>query len=43
MNAIISPDYYYVLTVAGQSNAMAYGEGLPLPDRKMRLIPELNN
>ena len=32
MNAIISPDYYYVLTVAGQSNAMAYGEGLPLPD-----------
>ncbi|MCV5432265.1 hypothetical protein OFN37_24265, partial [Escherichia coli] len=26
MNAIISPDYYYVLTVAGQSNAMAYGE-----------------
>lgn len=34
MNAIISPDYYYVLTVAGQSNAMAYGEGLPLPDRE---------
>ncbi|WP_250388686.1 hypothetical protein, partial [Escherichia coli] len=25
MNAIISPNYYYVLTVAGQSNAMAYG------------------
>ncbi|HHU7408353.1 TPA: hypothetical protein ACUKZ0_004690, partial [Escherichia coli] len=24
MNAIISPNYYYVLTVAGQSNAMAY-------------------
>ncbi|HFQ9359591.1 TPA: hypothetical protein ACHTQU_002960, partial [Escherichia coli] len=21
MNAIISPDYYYILTVAGQSNA----------------------
>lgn len=34
MNAIISPDYYYVLTVAGQSNAMAYGEGLPLPDKE---------
>ncbi len=34
MNAIISPDYYYILTVAGQSNAMAYGEGLPLPDRE---------
>ncbi len=25
---------YYVLTVAGQSNAMAYGEGLPLPDKE---------
>ncbi|MXJ14117.1 sialate O-acetylesterase, partial [Escherichia coli] len=34
MDTIISPDYYYVLTVAGQSNAMAYGEGLPLPDRE---------
>ncbi len=26
------PDYWYVIPVAGQSNAMAYGEGLPLPD-----------
>ncbi|ECF2367721.1 sialate O-acetylesterase [Salmonella enterica subsp. enterica serovar Mountpleasant] len=26
------PEYYYVIPVAGQSNAMAYGEGLPLPD-----------
>ncbi len=23
---------YYVIALAGQSNAMAYGEGLPLPD-----------
>ncbi|MGF2866899.1 DUF6645 domain-containing protein [Salmonella enterica subsp. enterica] len=27
-----SPDYWYVIPVAGQSNGMAYGEGLPLPD-----------
>ncbi|EEP4963153.1 sialate O-acetylesterase, partial [Salmonella enterica] len=26
------PEYYFVIPVAGQSNAMAYGEGLPLPD-----------
>ncbi|WP_239823258.1 hypothetical protein [Salmonella enterica] len=26
------PDYWYVIPVAGQSNGMAYGEGLPLPD-----------
>ncbi|PZY90058.1 DUF1737 domain-containing protein, partial [Escherichia coli] len=26
------PDWYYVIVLAGQSNAMAYGEGLPLPD-----------
>ncbi|EFH7843935.1 sialate O-acetylesterase [Escherichia coli] len=25
------PEYYYVLPLAGQSNGMAYGEGLPLP------------
>ncbi|EAP7569219.1 DUF1737 domain-containing protein [Salmonella enterica] len=25
------PEYYFVIPVAGQSNAMAYGEGLPLP------------
>ena len=25
------PRYYYVLPIAGQSNAMAYGEGIPLP------------
>ncbi len=26
------PEWYYVIVLAGQSNAMAYGEGLPLPD-----------
>ncbi|TBR47868.1 DUF1737 domain-containing protein, partial [Escherichia albertii] len=26
------PDWYYVVVLAGQSNGMAYGEGLPLPD-----------
>ena len=26
-----APDYYYVVVLAGQSNGMAYGEGLPLP------------
>ncbi|EPW8035121.1 9-O-acetyl-N-acetylneuraminic acid deacetylase, partial [Escherichia coli] len=27
------PDYYYVVTIAGQSNSMSYGEGLPMPKR----------
>ncbi|EIW3134439.1 sialate O-acetylesterase, partial [Salmonella enterica] len=27
----ITTDYWYVIPVAGQSNGMAYGEGLPLP------------
>nr|MCD3867733.1 sialate O-acetylesterase [Escherichia coli] len=26
------PEYYYVIALAGQSNGMSYGEGLPLPD-----------
>ena len=26
------PEWYYVIVLAGQSNAMAYGEGRPLPD-----------
>ncbi|HBL6848870.1 TPA: DUF1737 domain-containing protein [Escherichia coli] len=25
------PDYYYVVTIAGQSNSMSYGEGIPMP------------
>ncbi|EGT7582953.1 sialate O-acetylesterase [Salmonella enterica] len=31
-NAITEPEYYFVIPVSGQSNAMAYGEGLPLPE-----------
>ncbi|EKC2495573.1 5'-nucleotidase [Salmonella enterica] len=27
-----TPDYYYIIPVTGQSNSMAYGEGIPLPD-----------
>ncbi|PSY65940.1 DUF6645 domain-containing protein [Escherichia sp. 20412-1] len=26
------PEYYYVVVLAGQSNGMAYGEGIPLPE-----------
>ncbi|EDW6064250.1 sialate O-acetylesterase [Salmonella enterica subsp. enterica serovar Oslo] len=26
------PEFWYVLPVSGQSNGMAYGEGMPLPD-----------
>ncbi len=26
------PEFFYVIVLAGQSNAMSYGEGLPLPD-----------
>lgn len=29
---IADPEWYYVIPVAGQSNMMAYGEGIPLPD-----------
>ncbi|EHZ6587538.1 DUF1737 domain-containing protein [Escherichia coli] len=28
----VAPEYYYVIALAGQSNGMSYGEGLPLPD-----------
>ncbi|HBA9842513.1 TPA: DUF1737 domain-containing protein, partial [Escherichia coli] len=30
--ATTDPEYYYVIPLAGQSNCMAYGEGLPLPE-----------
>ncbi|EHE8075330.1 DUF1737 domain-containing protein [Escherichia coli] len=30
--ATTEPEYYYVIPQAGQSNGMAYGEGLPLPE-----------
>ncbi|EJN3229149.1 sialate O-acetylesterase [Escherichia coli] len=26
------PEYYYVVVLSGQSNGMAYGEGIPLPE-----------
>ncbi|HCN6177628.1 TPA: hypothetical protein N6Z40_004734, partial [Escherichia coli] len=34
-------DFWYVLPLAGQSNAMAYGEGLPLPDSLDRPDPRI--
>ncbi|MCP1694762.1 putative transposase [Citrobacter farmeri] len=34
-------DFWYVLPLAGQSNAMAYGEGLPLPDSLDRTDPRI--
>lgn len=36
-----SPDYYYVVVLAGQSNGMTYGEGLPLPDSFDRPDPRI--
>ncbi|EFG1093837.1 DUF1737 domain-containing protein, partial [Escherichia coli] len=30
--ATTEPEYYYVIPLAGQSNGMSYGEGLPLPE-----------
>ncbi|HBA8710127.1 TPA: DUF1737 domain-containing protein, partial [Escherichia coli] len=36
-----APDYYYVVVLAGQSNGMAYGEGLPLPDSFDRPDPRI--
>lgn len=35
------PEYYYVLPLTGQSNGMAYGEGLPLPDSFDRPEPRI--
>ncbi|HAX2344560.1 TPA: DUF1737 domain-containing protein [Escherichia coli] len=35
------PDYYFVIALAGQSNGMAYGEGLPLPDTYDRPDPRI--
>lgn len=35
------PEFYYVLSLAGQSNGMAYGEGLPLPDSFDRPEPRI--
>ncbi|HCV5508275.1 TPA: sialate O-acetylesterase [Shigella sonnei] len=35
------PEYYFVVILAGQSNGMAYGEGLPLPDSFDRPDPRI--
>lgn len=35
------PSYYYVITTAGQSNGMAYGEGVPLPETLDRPDPRI--
>ncbi|EEU5563310.1 DUF6645 domain-containing protein, partial [Escherichia coli] len=36
-----SPSWYYVVVLAGQSNGMAYGEGLPLPETYDRPEPRI--
>ncbi|OSK97110.1 DUF6645 domain-containing protein [Escherichia coli] len=38
---VAEPDWYYVVVLAGQSNAMSYGEGLPLPDSFDRPEPRI--
>ncbi|ENA5450647.1 DUF1737 domain-containing protein [Escherichia coli] len=35
------PEWYYVVVTAGQSNSMAYGEGLPLPDSYDQTDPRI--
>ncbi|QMI35147.1 DUF1737 domain-containing protein [Escherichia coli] len=35
------PEYYYVVVLAGQSNGMAFGEGLPLPETYDRPEPRI--
>ena len=35
------PDYYYVVVLAGQSNGMACGEGIPLPQTADRPDPRI--
>ncbi|ENL7433705.1 DUF6645 domain-containing protein, partial [Escherichia coli] len=41
ISATSDPEYYYVITLAGQSNSMAYGEGLPLPETYDRPDPRI--
>ncbi|ELL9004072.1 DUF1737 domain-containing protein [Escherichia coli] len=36
-----APEYYYVIALAGQSNSMSYGEGLPLPETYDRPEPRI--
>ncbi|HEA8541973.1 TPA: DUF1737 domain-containing protein, partial [Escherichia coli] len=35
------PEYYFVIALAGQSNGMSYGEGLPLPETYDRPDPRI--
>lgn len=35
------PEYYFVLPVAGQSNSMSFGEGMPLPETYDRPDPRI--
>ncbi|HCP6131346.1 TPA: DUF1737 domain-containing protein, partial [Escherichia coli] len=39
ISATRDPEYYFVVVLAGQSNSMAYGEGLPLPETYDRPDP----
>ncbi|MBZ9551752.1 9-O-acetyl-N-acetylneuraminic acid deacetylase, partial [Escherichia coli] len=39
--ATSDPEYYFVVVLAGQSNGMSYGEGLPLPETYDRPDPRI--
>ncbi|EPB3824552.1 DUF6645 domain-containing protein [Escherichia coli] len=41
MSTVSEPEYYFVVVLAGQSNGMSYGEGLPLPDSFDRPDPRI--
>ncbi|HBD5092730.1 TPA: DUF1737 domain-containing protein, partial [Escherichia coli] len=41
ISTTIEPEYYYVVVLAGQSNGMAFGEGLPLPETYDRPEPRI--
>ncbi|EIX5794531.1 DUF1737 domain-containing protein [Escherichia coli] len=41
ISATSDPEYYFVVVLAGQSNSMAYGEGLPLPETYDRPDPRI--
>ncbi|EEZ4510178.1 DUF1737 domain-containing protein [Escherichia coli] len=41
VSATCDPEYYFVVVLAGQSNGMSYGEGLPLPETYDRPDPRI--
>ncbi|EOL4422009.1 DUF6645 domain-containing protein, partial [Escherichia coli] len=41
VSATSDPEYYFVVVLAGQSNGMSYGEGLPLPETYDRSEPRI--